>query len=229
MAVIYLIRHGQASFGKANYDQLSETGYQQSRVLGKYLASKLDNFDQVYQGSMQRHAQTAEHCLSGFDYQHNNVIDDAWNEYDYQNILAVYQPELANPGSILEFLSQYQNPQQEFEKIFVAAVKQWLSSVEGTDYSETWTSFKTRVLKAFEQLKSQAQRSDVIAVFTSGGPISLITQQLLAMPEHEMMRLNWTLVNAGITKVVTTNNRSFISTLNDHNYFDSSPDLISYR
>lgn len=229
MAVIYLIRHGQASFGKQNYDQLSDKGYRQSEVLGQYLSSKLDKFDQVYLGSMQRHAQTAERCLACFEHGHQSIVDEAWNEYDYQNILAVHEPQLANPQSTAEFLSQYQNPQQEFEKIFVAAVQRWMGCKDATGYSESWANFKSRVLKGFEKIKPQSERNQVIAVFTSGGPISLITQQLLAIPEQEMMRLNWTLVNAGVTKVVSTSNRTFVSTLNDHNYFDSSPDLISYR
>ena len=33
MSVIYLIRHGQASFGQQNYDQLSEVGHQQAVAL----------------------------------------------------------------------------------------------------------------------------------------------------------------------------------------------------
>ncbi|EXF47276.1 phosphoglycerate mutase family protein [Pseudomonas sp. BAY1663] len=38
MGSIYLIRHGQASFGAENYDVLSPLGYRQSEALGDYLA-----------------------------------------------------------------------------------------------------------------------------------------------------------------------------------------------
>ena len=37
---ILLVRHGQASFGAADYDQLSPTGHEQSRVLGAALAAR---------------------------------------------------------------------------------------------------------------------------------------------------------------------------------------------
>jgi len=37
MSSIYLVRHGQASFGSANYDELSDRGRRQSRILGEYL------------------------------------------------------------------------------------------------------------------------------------------------------------------------------------------------
>ena len=38
MAELYLVRHGQASFGAADYDRLSERGEQQSVWLGEYFA-----------------------------------------------------------------------------------------------------------------------------------------------------------------------------------------------
>ncbi|MFP2905716.1 histidine phosphatase family protein [Pyxidicoccus sp. 3LFB2] len=41
MGVVYLVRHGQASFGAADYDQLSETGLAQARVLGETLRPRL--------------------------------------------------------------------------------------------------------------------------------------------------------------------------------------------
>ena len=40
MSTILLVRHGQASFGAADYDNLSPTGHEQSRVLGAALAAR---------------------------------------------------------------------------------------------------------------------------------------------------------------------------------------------
>ena len=48
MATIYLIRHGQASFGKANYDELSDLGQQQATRLGQALAQRMPAFDAVF-------------------------------------------------------------------------------------------------------------------------------------------------------------------------------------
>lgn len=36
MTTIYLIRHGQASFGAKSYDQLSPNGELQAKLLGQY-------------------------------------------------------------------------------------------------------------------------------------------------------------------------------------------------
>ena len=64
MPAVTLIRHGQASFGKANYDQLSELGYLQAHRLGISLKERDEPVDVVYVGAMQRHLQTAETCLA---------------------------------------------------------------------------------------------------------------------------------------------------------------------
>ena len=60
MASIYVIRHGQASFGAANYDKLSELGCRQAEVLGHYLRECNIHFDAVYSGDLQRQQKALE-------------------------------------------------------------------------------------------------------------------------------------------------------------------------
>ncbi|MDZ4123020.1 MAG: phosphoglycerate mutase family protein, partial [Hydrogenophaga sp.] len=51
MGTLYLVRHGQASFGADDYDQLSEMGQRQSRRLGEYWAERGVGFDAVITGT----------------------------------------------------------------------------------------------------------------------------------------------------------------------------------
>ena len=60
MSQIRFIRHAQASFGKANYDQLSEFGFEQSKELGKYLVKEKQHFDRIYVGPLRRQRETYE-------------------------------------------------------------------------------------------------------------------------------------------------------------------------
>ena len=60
---LLLVRHGQASWGSEDYDVLSETGWEQSRLLGKALAARGIVPDVAVQGGMRRHRETAEACL----------------------------------------------------------------------------------------------------------------------------------------------------------------------
>ncbi|MDP1886245.1 histidine phosphatase family protein, partial [Polaromonas sp.] len=45
MGTLYLVRHGQASFGAENYDVLSSMGHRQSVRLGEYFKYKGVTFD----------------------------------------------------------------------------------------------------------------------------------------------------------------------------------------
>ena len=65
MGVIYLIRHGQASFASSNYDKLSSIGMEQGRILGLALKARGVKPDVLVCGGMQRHRETAEQCLQG--------------------------------------------------------------------------------------------------------------------------------------------------------------------
>ena len=50
MGNLYLVRHGQASFGADDYDQLSELGQAQALRLGEYWRERGMKFDAIYTG-----------------------------------------------------------------------------------------------------------------------------------------------------------------------------------
>lgn len=233
MATIYLIRHGQASFGQENYDELSDLGRQQATRLGQVLAQRIPAFDAVFLGTMTRHKQTAINCLKGFEQTIDgldSVFDEGWNEYDHQDILRQYRPEFINSKSMMEYIAKQANPKQVFETDFNAAINRWMEGQHDQEYVESWQSFSSRVHQAFRDTAVSDLNKKNIAVFTSGGPISLISQHLLGVPAEQIMRMNWTLLNCGITKIVTTGSRSFIASLNEHTHFEgaSNKHFISY-
>ena len=64
MQKITLVRHGQASYGTDNYDQLSPLGHEQAQILGRYFHQIGTQFDAVYTGNMVRHHETAQQILA---------------------------------------------------------------------------------------------------------------------------------------------------------------------
>ena len=58
MGTLYLVRHGQASFGADDYDRLSDLGARQSERLGQYLAGKGLTFDAALCGTLRRQVDT---------------------------------------------------------------------------------------------------------------------------------------------------------------------------
>ena len=86
MSMIYLIRHGQASFGHDNYDKLSTLGVRQSRILARHLFDTGFRPDAVYSGAMDRQTATAEEVRSFFA-EHGRPLPDlervsGFDEYD---------------------------------------------------------------------------------------------------------------------------------------------------
>ena len=223
MSTIYLIRHGQASFGQTNYDQLSNLGEQQAEHLGKCLAERLEKIDGTCLGALARHQQTSERVLAGFgeDIESSNAkVIAGWNEYDHQQLLARLRPEFETAESMMKYVRQQKNPSQVIEDSFNKAMQRWISGQYDNDYTETWLQFKQRVHSALEATIAYAKGKDNVLVFTSGGPISLIAQHLLGVPSEQIMRLNWTLLNCGVSKLVVTPSRTFLASLNEHTHFE---------
>ena len=84
---MYLIRHGQASFGEDDYDRLSERGELQARVLGGALVHLSPRIGTVASGDMLRHRQTAQACLQAMGRPAEWQADAGWNEFDHVRLL----------------------------------------------------------------------------------------------------------------------------------------------
>lgn len=233
MTAIYLIRHGQASFGQQNYDMLSDLGHQQARQLGNSLGARLGRFDKLFLGSMLRHKQTLQNCLTGMSLthdEHNWQVDANWNEYDHNDIIAQMGPEFVDAPAVKNWLLTQQNPKVAFEKLFNDAMDRWMSGQHCRDYVESWGVYQNRVKLALQTVIESAKGAKKVAVFTSGGPISVVSQYLLGVAATNVMQINWTLVNCGITKLVNSPSRVFLSTLNDHSHFEGKDkSLITYK
>lgn len=236
MTVIYLVRHGQASFSADNYDQLSDQGIEQAKLVGQYLQKKISMPNRIITGDMLRHQQTAANSLDAFlseetDAKINPQEDARWNEYDHQNILGAYNPELSTPSSARQYLAQQAKPLEHFKTLFINAVEQWIAADNQQAYSESFTCFSRRVITALKDVAEQNKTGNVI-IYTSGGPISLVVCYLLGMPLSQFIEVNWSLVNAGVTKIVTRGNarKLTLSTLNEHDIFEqhTNKKLITY-
>ena len=82
MGTLYLVRHGQASFGADDYDQLSELGQRQSERLGRYWAERGLRFDAVITGTLKRHEQTWQGIARGAALELQPLRWPGLNEYD---------------------------------------------------------------------------------------------------------------------------------------------------
>jgi broad specificity phosphatase PhoE len=230
MGAIYLIRHGQASFGAANYDQLSKDGMTQSRVLGEALKQRVPKVDAVARGSMQRHRQTADACLAAMGVELPQQELPGFNEYDHEQMVERYEPRYADKRQLAADIAKSPEPRRAFQEIFIKAMERWASGRHDGEYTESWAGFGVRCVSALDQLIATAGPSKTVLVFTSGGPITAICQNLLQVPDSPAQRMNWTLANCGVTKVIYSERSRYLSTLNEHAHFEGAlSKLITYR
>lgn len=232
MGQIYLVRHGQASFGKADYDQLSPLGEQQGRILGDWFARRDQQFNRIVTGAMKRHHQTAVACLGQLPgVPAEWEVDAGFNEYDHHEVLVRHRPDFADPDNVRKFLREMPKPQRAFQLEFEAAMKRWMGGAHDADYAETWPQFRARCIGALQRLQDSAQPSQNIIVFTSGGTIATLCQHVLGLPDRQVMELNWSLVNAAVTKLFYQPNRLVLSYLNNYSHLETAEidNAITYR
>jgi broad specificity phosphatase PhoE len=203
MADIYFIRHGQASFGKEDYDELSDLGHEQAKIVGRNLALICKPAVFV-SGSLKRQKQTLENVLQGFD--ESLVADvavktlDAFNEFDHENVLNVVYPEFIDRSKMMAELSKQPEPKKYFHKLYRKAVKQWVLA-EG-EFSESFKQFEDRVESGFLQLMDQAKKGETIVVVSSAGPIAMCMKQAMGLSVEKAFALNEIMANTGVSRVI---------------------------
>ena len=222
MGQIFLVRHGQASWDSEDYDVLSETGWEQSRVLGRSLAARGIAPSRALIGGMRRHRETAEACLGGLGSPVSPETDPGWDEFDHVSMLA----KLPAPF-------EGRSPSKaEFQEWFEEATERWTGGEYDDDYTEPFEAFTARVEEALTKL-ADSVGSGTALVFTSGGPIAWACASLLADPSDVRTglwrRLNPVCVNSSVTRLVTGRRGLTLVTFNDHAHLDAHPELLTYR
>ena len=206
------MRHGQASWGSADYDQLSDLGYRQGAALGS--AWEAGGFRPTWSvcGSMKRHAQTAVAAIDAIDGDLYD-IDAGWNEYDHLG-LADATDAASRPTDA-----------KAFQAILDARLADWVSG--GIAGPEPYTEFRSRVIGALDAATEQAGSGKSVVVFTSGGPIGLVASHLLAGDDSLFIAMNRVVINASVTTVIIGRGGRRLLAFNEHTHIPS--DMLSFR
>ena len=219
MSVLLLVRHGQASFGSADYDRLSATGEEQGRVLGAALAARGVRPDLVVRGSLRRHRQTADTSVAAAGWEADVVEDAGWDEFDHLSTVDAPVAFEALPDE------GYDDQVRRFE----ATMERWASGRHDSDYAESFPAFRARVEDALARTLERVGNQGTAVVFTSGGPVAWVSATLTEGGVPAWARMSRVVVNSSVTKVLSGRRGTNLITFNEHAHLEGAPDLLTYR
>ncbi len=139
------------------------------------------------------------------------------------------QPRYVDKAQMMMDMAATGDPRRAFQKFFQDAVSRWVGGNHDDEYAEPWSVFKLRCVAALDDIVKQAPQKGSTFVFTSGGTISVICAHLLGLNDSQAFTINWTLANAGITKVLAGRDGLHLISVNEHAHLESGTGLLTYR
>ena len=211
MGTLYLVRHGQASFGADDYDNLSELGRKQSVRLGEYWHHKGMRFDAVLVGTLKRHAQTLDGLLEGLGTTASQIQWPGLNEYDSAAVIATIHPEpLPKPDTPELYRHHF--------RLLRDALTQWMNGVTSPKGMPSYIDFQKGVTSALDHVRTQCEGN--VLLVSSGGPISTAVGHVLGTTPETTIELNLRIRNASITEFAFTPKRHMLVTYNTLPHLD---------
>jgi broad specificity phosphatase PhoE len=207
MSQLVLVRHAQASFFGASYDELSPLGREQAQALGEHWARHGVAFDRVCVGPRRRHRQTydlvaAAYAARGLPWPEPVEMP----ELDEHQGIAVVKHQLGrgdldndalHPDEIGD--GEREHAVRQFFRQFVTIMRDWARGAIVVDGVEPWAEFRARALRALDALC--APPGARVCAFTSGGTVCAATGWLLALDDDRVLDLALVLRNTALTEV----------------------------
>jgi broad specificity phosphatase PhoE len=240
VSLLYLVRHGQASFFAENYDRLSPLGELQARRLGEFLAARGVRFDAAYSGPAVRQQRTAEIIVATMAERGcqgpSPLIVPGLNEHSGDKLLSAPEakaffekhPELGALAKSFREAREPEDIQKNFQKLFEAVVRRWTVGEIDFPGVESWAQFHDRARQAIAAITSHPERGRTILAVSSVGPISVALQTALEASIPVSLDLGWRLRNASVNTFLYTPERMTLDGFNSVAHL-ANADEITYR
>lgn len=235
MATIYLIRHGQASFGAEDYDKLSELGCRQAQVAGEYLRDCNITFDAVYSGNLLRQRETAQLAIASQPGAVTHHIDPRFNEIQNDEQLKYLMPEVVktNP-SVQSLVERGLSSSKDYQKVIDAVFNYWVSPQCDDPRIQSWSDYSAGTRDALSDLMRSQGGGKTVGVFTSGGTIATIVAQVLGLTGAQTYQFYEPIFNCSVTQLFYSGTKVSLSYFNDRSFLQvlgtqQNQSLVSYR
>jgi len=217
MGTLYLVRHGQASFGEDDYDRLSPLGHKQAQRLGQYLRQRFERegvqIDTVLMGSLRRHRETWEGMAQGAGWSHTPEVWPGLNEYDSEALIEAIHPEpLAKPDTPELYRHHF--------RLLREAIKAWMDGRTQPRGMPRYADFVAGIEAALDHVRQNCPGHALIV--SSGGPISTAVGRVLGTPPETTIELNLRIRNTALSEFTFTPKRHMLVTYNTLPHLDSA-------
>lgn len=239
MALLTLVRHGQASFLEPKYDKLSKLGELQARILGEYWLRTKAAFDQVYYGPADRHIGTGEMVADVFrtagEFWPDPVPLPEMDEYPGIEVMRTFLPGMMEKHEDIRALeAQFRETGDKsaasriYDRMFQRITRMWVAGELDAPEVESWAHFCERVDKAIAQIRENVGKNSRVVVFTSGGVIASTVRIALDLSPQRTLELSWTPRNASYSEFLVSGERFSLSSFNSHPHLEDE-ELLTYR
>lgn len=249
MGTLFLVRHGQASFGADDYDVLSPLGHRQSVRLGEYFRHKGIRFDSALTGTLNRQRQTFAGICEGMDLEFESgpsaelpqarpgplgggeapaaagvvphLLWPGLNEYDSAAVIGAIHPyPLLKPDTPELY--------QHHFRLLKDGLTQWMAGVVSPRGMPSYNEFVAGVTGALEHIRTHYQGN--VLLVSSGGPIATAVGHVLATSPETTIELNMRIRNSSVTEFSFSPKRHRLVTYNTLPHLDAPEhaDWVTY-
>ena len=218
MGTLYLVRHGQASFGADEYDLLSPLGHRQSVRLGEYFKQKGLVFEAALSGTLKRQVQTLAGICEGMGAEVQTMQWPGLNEYDS---VAVIKALYSGPIEKADTPEHY----RQYFRLLKDGLTQWMAGVVSPRGMPSYNEFVAGVADALAHVRTH--HAGPVLLVSSGGPIATAVSQVLGTSAETTIELNLNIRNASVTEFSFSPRRHKLVTYNTLPHLDA-PEYASW-
>ena len=212
MGTLYLVRHGQASFGADDYDVLSPLGQRQAVRLGEYFKSRGVAFEAALTGTLNRQVQTFSGICEGLGCAPPATRWPGLNEYDSAAVIgAVHSQPLARIDTPELYRHHF--------RLLKHGLAQWMAGAVSPQGMLNYPEFVAGITQALEHVRIQHQGH--VLLVSSGGPIAMAVGHVLGTPAQAVIELNMGIRNSSVTEFAFSARRHRLVTFNTLPHLDA--------
>jgi len=223
MSLLFIVRHGQASFHADDYDQLSTRGVEQARLLAVHWADLNLSFDHVYVGPRRRHGQTMDAVATVYRERRLNWPEPVnlpeLDEHCGVDVLMRSLPDLMRRDpAIREMKEKWRkdsdNAQRDFMRLYQKVTRMWVRRELRLPDLEAWHEFRDRVSRGLAKIAEGTSSKKRVVAFSSAGPVAAAMGVALGLDDEKTFELSWTVRNSAYTEFQFSRGRFSVMAFN---------------